>query len=70
MNLTNLTKINPKFFTPRPTRDPNLDPESPARPKIGFKSGSFGLTKCIFELNPNLDSFRPISYPEAQVQLQ
>ena len=59
MNPTNPTEINPKNFTLRPTRDQNLDPEGPARPKIGFKSGLFGLTKCIFELNPNLDPSKP-----------
>ena len=37
--------------------NPNLDPGAPTRPKIGFKSGSFGFIKYIIGLNPNLNPF-------------
>ena len=44
MNPTNLTQLSP-----------NLDPGGPTRPKIRFKSGSFGFIKYIIVLDPNLN---------------
>ena len=63
MNPTDPTQ--PEFgpWGPNPTRlNPNLDPWVPTRPKIEFKSGSFGFIKYIhYRVESEFEPFlRPV----------